>query len=656
MKTIKLKTHTLLTQTFWFRYSLLYFLFLINFHTNAQELSFWQQKYPGQSEITTDYTEHYHISINKNNQLAISQDNYEESMIITDKGTGFSAVENIVFSDLFSIKSYEAYTLNTVNGKQKKTEVAHIADKKLNRKSVFDSDVKLKTFNFANLTNGSKKVLKYKMEFADPFLLHRFMFATGLVNEKRTLKISYPETVKIDYKLFNIDKKDLQIQTESKKGITTITFQKQNPIIVKQDSDAAGIMYETPHLHFWISEYQTKEQTHPVLGSVSKLYNYYYNFISKINQTENPELKNFTLDLIKDCKSDDEKIKVIFKWVQKNIKYVAFESGYEGFIPREAGIVFERKFGDCKDMTSIITEMAKYAQVSNVNFTWIGTRELPYTYEELPAPAIDNHMIATYMKNNEIIYLDATDANVPFGLPSAFIQGKEALISQGNSYIIALVPEIKSSLNTIHDKIELVLTDKRIVGKGSFSANGLTATQYRNIIGDNSRKRKDFAFALLEKGNNKFKLIDFTEIDFDNNENPYSLEYNFELDNYLVTSGNETYLNLTLDKPYQNDTFEPTRSQTFDHEYLQKKSYQVTLEIPSGHSVTFFPENTSFSNELLAYQFNYAQKDSKVYLNYEVEIKQTLIKPKQFALWNESLKKLKENYLETIIIKQNEKN
>src|SRR5690606_41037728 len=96
-----------------------------------------------------------------------------------------------------------------------------------------------------------------------------------------------------------------------------------------------------------------------------------------------------------------------------------------GFIPREADKVFERKFGDCKDMTSIITEMAKYVNVPNVNFTWIGTRELPYTYQQLPTPAVDNHMIATYIKDGKKIYLDATDANVPFGMPSGFIQGKE---------------------------------------------------------------------------------------------------------------------------------------------------------------------------------------------------------------------------------------
>lgn len=654
MKTIKLNIITPMIQTFWWRFSIIFLLFS-GFVVKAQPNANLQQKYPGQSEITTDYTEHYHININKHNQLVISQDNHEESMIISDKG-GFSAVESIVFSDLSPIKSYEAYTLNTINGKQKKTNVAHIADKKLDRQSVFDSDVKLKTFNYANLTSGSKKVLKYKIEFADPFLLHRFMFATGYVNEKRTLKISHPETVKIDYRLFNIDKNALDISTESKKGITTITFKKENIAGMKNDGGAAGTMYEAPHLHFWISEYKTKEQVVPVLGSVDKLYAYYYNFISKINQKENDDLKTFTLDLTKNCTTNDEKMKTIFKWVQKNVKYVAFESGYEGFIPREAAIVFERKFGDCKDMTSIITEMAKYANVPNVNFTWIGTRELPYTYQQLPTPAVDNHMIATYIKDGKKIYLDATDANVPFGMPSGFIQGKEALIAQGNSYIIATVPEVEAHLNNISDVTDISLLEQKIIGKGVYTASGLVATHYRNVIGDNARNRKEYVFSLLEKGNNKFKLSDFTEKDFENNEQPYTITYAFELDNYLVSSGDEMYVNLTLNKPFQNDTFEPTRSQTYNHEYLSNQSYQVILNLPQGNTATYLPENTSFSNDLIAFNFNYSKKDATVVLTYNVEIKQTLISPEQFALWNESLKKLKENYLETIIIKKNDKN
>lgn len=652
MKTIPLNINIFTTQTFWCQSRILLLFISINFTSFGQDYLKYQEKYPGHSEIITEYLEHYHIELDKNNQLKIYQDNIEETMIITDKGTGFSAVESIIFSDLNTIKSYDAYTINTINNRDKKTPIATIVDKKLDQKSIFDSDVKLKLFNYANLTLGSKKVLKYNLEFLDPFLLHRFIFTSGIPNVQRTMKISFPENVKVEYKMFNTEGMSIIKNSEVKKGVTTLTFTSKFPEILRNDNDAAGRMYEAPHLHFWVSEYIVKNEKKEVLGSIDKLYAYYYNFIQQINQVENPELKEFTLHLLKDKKSDEDKIKSIFKWVQKNIKYVAFESGYEGFIPREAGLVFERKFGDCKDMTSLITEMAKYAGVPNVNFTWIGTREIPYTYKQLPTPAVDNHMIATYIKDNEIIFLDATDQNVPFGLPSSFIQGKEALIAQGLTYQLAVVPEISADLNVRKDVVKIQLDEQKIKGEGIYSTEGLIATTLRNTIGDNYNKRKDFAFALLEKGNNKFKLNDYREINFEENELPYTFEYSFELDNYVVSAGKENYINLVMDKPYLNHTFESNRMQTYDNKYLQKDIYQVTLEIPENAKVTYLPQDVFFENDIMKYSFIYQTDQNKVTLNYEIQTKKTFIRPNEFDLWNETIKKLKENYIETIIITQ----
>lgn len=652
MKTIPLNINIFTTQTFWCQSRILLLFISINFTSFGQDYLKYQEKYPGHSEIITEYLEHYHIELDKNNQLKIYQDNIEETMIITDKGTGFSAVESIIFADLNTIKSYDAYTINTINNRDKKTPIATIVDKKLDQKSIFDSDVKLKLFNYANLTLGSKKVLKYNLEFLDPFLLHRFIFTSGIPNVQRTMKISFPENVKVEYKMFNTEGMSIIKNSEVKKGVTTLTFTSKFPEILRNDNDAAGRMYEAPHLHFWVSEYIVKNEKKEVLGSIDKLYAYYYNFIQQINQVENPELKEFTLHLLKDKKSDEDKIKTIFKWVQKNIKYVAFESGYEGFIPREAGLVFERKFGDCKDMTSLITEMAKYAGVPNVNFTWIGTREIPYTYKQLPTPAVDNHMIATYIKDNEIIFLDATDQNVPFGLPSSFIQGKEALIAQGSTYQLAVVPEISADLNVRKDVVKIQLDEQKIKGEGIYSTEGLIATALRNTIGDNYNKRKDFVFALLEKGNNKFKLNDYREINFEENELPYTFEYSFELDNYVVSAGKENYINLVMDKPYLNHTFESNRMQTYDNKYLQKDIYQVTLEIPENAKVTYLPQDVFFENDLMKYSFIYQTDQNKVTLNYEIQTKKTFIRPNEFDLWNETIKKLKENYIETIIITQ----
>jgi len=71
-----------------------------------------------------------------------------------------------------------------------------------------------------------------------------------------------------------------------------------------------------------------------------------------------------------------EKARSIFYWVQDNIRYIAFEDGYAGFVPQTVQDVFKNKYGDCKGMANLVTEMLKLAGLV-VHMTWIGTKHLP---------------------------------------------------------------------------------------------------------------------------------------------------------------------------------------------------------------------------------------------------------------------------------------
>lgn len=650
MRTIKLKPQQNSIQITWLKFSFLFAFSFVYVSLNAQENYF--EKYKDYTELQTVYNEEYNIIIDKNNKLYITQDNHEETLILTDKATGIRTNETVLYSDLLPLLSYEAYTVNTINNRDRKTQIANVTERKHNRENIFDTDLKLKEFTYTNLVQGSKKVLKHRVYFKDPFLLHRFNIGAYAPSVKRVLTIHYPANVVVDYKLFNASANSIKIEQLKKKNTNTLSFIVENPSIIKFDDNAPGILYQMPHLHFWVSNYTVDKQTVDVLGTTDKLYKYYRNFITSINTKEDADLKNFTLNLIKDKSTDLEKLKTIFNWVQKNIKYVAFESGYEGFIPREAAEVFVRKFGDCKDMASIICEMAKYAQIPNVNFTWIGSRELPYAYADLPTLAVDNHMIASYINNNDVIYLDATDSNVPFGLPSGFTQGKEALIAQNESFIIKKVREVKAAQNVVSDEITIELNNEKLHGRATYLSHGLVATQYRNMIGDNQKLRKEFVKVLVEKGNDKFKLIDFVEIDFSNNDKPYQITYEFELDNYMVKSGNETYVNLHLNQPLINDLAENNRMLSLDLEMLKEYKNKITLVLPANIQADFIPENVSFENDLLKYQINYEKQQTQIVLNYTITTKKTFIHPTDFALWNKSLQQLKEHLSENLILKQ----
>ena len=147
------------------------------------------------------------------------------------------------------------------------------------------------------------------------------------------------------------------------------------------------------------------------------------------------------------------------------------------------------------------------------NLTWIGTRKIPYTYEEVPTPAVDNHMILSYEYNNKTYYLDATGRYIQIDYPSSFIQGKEALIANGKSYKIKKIPVIAANLNTITDSTYLKISGRDIIGSSQTKLSGyLKNNLFYNL--ENTRKEaavKEFYNKRFSKGSNKFLITSFTE-------------------------------------------------------------------------------------------------------------------------------------------------
>jgi len=625
---------------------------LMSCYSYSQNLIELQNKYPNYSEVALETTNHYTITLNKNQEIEVTSKAIEDYLILKSATSGIDVNESLVYSDLVQITKYDAYTIGNDTEKNKITAVKNIKDKPLNTSNVFDSDTKLKIFTFSNLDLGARKVLKHNLLFKDPMLLHRFNFASNMPSVERKIIITVDKSIEIGYKIFNDNENLIQQKIEETKRFKTYTFIINNAPIYKYDSYLAGRFYEMPHIHFWIHSYIKKGEKQIVFGEIDGLYKYYNNFIKNINATEDEKLKEFTLNLVKDSKSNDEKMQEIFKYVQNQIKYIAFESGYEGFIPREASLVYERKFGDCKDMASIITEMAKYANVPNVNLTWIGTRELPYTYEELPTPAVDNHMIASYENNGKIIFLDATDSEVPFGLPSEFIQEKEALIARGDQFKLVKIEAVSSETNKYSDEYIYELKGEKIEGKGNLKTYGLTRSSILNNLGDASKNRKKYIVNILKRGNDKLNVLSFTEKNLEDNRLPYEIAYHFENENYVIGTGDETYLNMYLHKPFIHLMLDEDRKTTADIDRLQKFEYKSTFKIPEKTTITYLPENIFFENAFLKYAINLEKSENEIFLNYTIENKKTFIKPSEVKEWNESLRSLKNNLSETIVIKK----
>ena len=620
------------------------------FTGNAQD-SFdeYKKQYPDFNELILNDVQTYDFSI-ENEKLKVVQDNQYESIILNENGI-LGNKESFSYSELVKLLGYEAYSSVNVGGKEKKIKVTQTNEVQSGQSSVFYDNVKERQLLFPNLEAGAKKMYNYQVEFIDPFLLHKFIFGSHLPIKNSTLEIRTDKNINIGYKIFNDESNSIVFSKTEKKGKWVYKWTYKDVKPVKMEGNSPGYLYIIPHINIYIKDYTINNKKVDVLGDIDKLYAYYKGFTKKLNQTEDPTLKAITLKITENLTNDEDKVKSIFYWVKDNIKYIAFENGYEGFIPREASLICERKFGDCKDMASIITAMAKYAKVKNVYIAWIGTRDIPYSYNDLATPAVDNHMIAVYKKGEEYLFLDATDKETVYGIPTAFIQGKEAMYDNGDTYKIVPVPLTPAEKNEVKEQVKLKIDKDKILGSGKVEFSGYNRSRLLSRIGDATNKtRFEMIKSLVLKGNNKFNLKDYTEENIKDRDKPYQINYNFDLGNYIVKVDKEMYVNLFMDRPLEKITIEKDRSAKFEFEHLNYINTEYELDIPQNCTVKYLPKNFSLDNDYLKVDFIYEVKNNKILLHSQLKQKKLMLDKTDFELWNKSIKELKNNYTDTLIL------
>lgn len=609
----------------------------------------YKKKWGDANELILSDKSSYDIFV-EDKKLRIIRDNYYESIILSENGI-LNNQESFSYSELVKLREYDAFSVVNDKGKERKVKVTQSNEKNSRSGSIFHDGVKERQLIFPNLQKGARKVYNVQTEFLDPYLLQSFIFGSSLPMVNSTLEVRTDKDINIGYRVFNDPDNAIVFAKTEKKGKWVYSWTLNDVKAAKFESNNPGFRHILPHIDIYVKDYVASGAKIDVLDDTNKLYTYYKSFLKNLNKSEDADLKALSNELAAAGKTDDEKVKNIFYWVKDNIKYIAFENGYEGFIPREASLVFERKFGDCKDMANLIATMSNYAGIKDVSVCWIGTREIPYSYKELSTPAVDNHMIAVLKKKGNYIFLDATDRETRYGIPTSFIQGKEALVSNGDTYEIVQVPIVSSDQNKTVEKIRLTLDKDKLSGTATAEYSGFSRSHYLAQIGDASGKtRFDLIKSLVLKGSNKFNLQKFEEAHITDRDKPYRIDYSFELADYAIPVDNEIYINLFLDQLYDKLTLEADRSAAFEFDFLTAYQGEFTLEIPKNTSVKFLPPNFKLDNALLSADCNYVAKPNEVVLSVDIRLKKLLLRKPDFELWNATVKQLKDAYSQTLIL------
>ena len=617
----------------------------------SEEYTTYKAKYPEKDMIYLQRDLEVEVEI-EDDELKVTSRNIEETLLLTNRAQFFTEDE-ISYSSFFEVDNVEASSFQFDKKKYRESKVRDFAHKDDLSGMAFHDDQRIISFRYSNLQEGSKTRLSYDEEIKNPRFLPGFVFGGYFPAVKSTYTLIVDKSIELEFYKYNMDGFEVQQSKEEKGGSIIYTWTCTNEPTYDIEPSAVSGRFFLPQIFPVILSYPTSEGKKKLLGSPGDLYNWYQELVSEVNAAEpDPEMIALVEELTADKTTDLEKVKSIYYWAQQNIKYVAYEDGLGGFIPREANDIFEKKFGDCKDNSSIMKEMLKIAGIDS-HLTWIGTRDIPYSYSEISTPFVDNHMIITYIDGEDHYFLDATGRFLPIDLPSGFIQGKEAMIGiDAENFEIYEVPEVDGERNAFIDTTEMRIENGDVVGNAHAIIKGYLKQEYFHGLEQNqTEEQKEWFYREnFRKGNNKFELTNLKEINKFEYEKDFEIKYDFSIKNYAIQNENEYYINLNLSKQISERKLEKEDKIDKEFDYKRCGKYHTILEIPEGYSVDYLPPNVTIDNDLWDASIQYEEKNGKVYYSYEINIHFIRLESKYFKEFNNFVNELESAFKESIVL------
>lgn len=599
-------------------------------------ISFLTAQSEDDNVIITNSIETYSFEEEKGN--AVVKEKTETYYECTKRGTSITIME-----------SYDNQTsLDKVSGKKKSNPEYRL----YTSDNMFYSDLKVCYFDLYFDRKGTTGEVKFEKTHKDPRYFTTIYFPEYQFIKEKTVSVSIPDWMKaeiVEHNLGKNIKKEVKIDDKSKKRIYIYTITDEPAM--KTEKNMRGRSFIYPHIQV-VSKYSMLNGIKTTyFETLDDQYAWYHNIVKEVNN-DKTIIKAKADEITKNCKTDEEKIRSLFAWVQDNIRYLAFLDGIAGFKPDDAQEVLRKKYGDCKGMSNLLKSLLE-AQGFDARLAWLGTKHIAYNYT-IPSLSTDNHMICALFFDGKTYYLDPTVKYMPMGEYPQTIQGRQTLVEDKDrsKYLLNTIPEFAAEMNTDSLFCEYRVENDVMQGKARQYYMGESKQVIMSLMDATPKdKLSQTLKVFLENDNSKDAASDVEIKGASSQSEEVEMAYQIINKSGIQALGSEYYIDLERKKDFMNNNID-TEKRINDLEFMYRHHIvaNVVLHIPSGYKVTHLPPPLNIEKEDYIFQTEYKQEGDKITYKKRITILSTYLPKARFAEWNKDISLLKKSYMEQIIL------
>lgn len=538
---------------------------------------------------------------------------------------GKDALEFYVFTSKFTSLTDAELKVYDANGRQiSKHKKKEMITQAMGEGLVDDGYV---TFYNVNASNFPVTIeLEYELKFKGTLTYPSFnilMPRTGVLQSSFTAKV--PISLDLRYKTRNI-KLIPAIKDDSKVRSYTWTVNNLAPFEFEESAVSAENRYPSVLLapnKFKMDDYE---------GDMTSWKNFgmWYASLKKGIDVLPEDKKIFFREMVSSAKSDKEKIKIIYEYLQKNFRYVSIQLGIGGFKPFPAVFTESKKYGDCKGLSNFM--QAALDGVGIKSYQALINRQpngLPVD-PEFPHNAF-NHVILYVPLKEDSIWLECTSNSLDFGSLDISTENKNALVITENGGRLISTPASNSHSNifSVYSKIRL-----QNDGSGDVETIFHSTGEYRETIDDILKEKKDEQKESLVLGLS-FKQPDDFELSKKDAEPLHTAILKMSIEKVPeFTAGSKLFLAPRLYKIWTRKLPKAENRRLDFYFNFPLEKYDTTVYVlPEGYKVDVLPPAKESKTEYSSYTAKswYDEDKRSVYSYVQVILKQHVIPAARYA-------------------------
>jgi len=326
-----------------------------------------------------------------------------------------------------------------------------------------------------------------------------------------------------------------------------------------------------------------------------------------------PAQKTHFQNLVKDAKTEKEKIAILYQHMQKKVRYIGVQLGIGGLSPFPNSYVESKSYGDCKALSNYMIGMLDAVGIKAYH-TVLYADNNTVDIDQKMMYQQGNHMIVYVPLAEEDIWIEATNQTGPFNHLGQFSGNRNVLIyhENGGEIIPSQTFDHTNNILTTKGKIEITPEGNakislHEISKGLFYDDNSFVKTYLHKDQVDYFKRK---FPVLAQPN-------IEKISFENDWENASFEtfLNVSSANFAKKQGNNLIFNLI---PANNETttIKKAKNRTYDFQisrgYTDIMEFEITVPTNVKNTIQLDPIN--IKSEFGSYHLTIEKKTNNTYI------------------------------------------